>query len=87
MNIKVYSTPGCPWCNVAKDFFKSHDIDFEDIDVSVDQKAAEEMIKKSGQMGVPVIEIDNEIIVGFNKPVLEEILGINKTINEGEKGA
>jgi|AntAceMinimDraft_17_1070374.scaffolds.fasta_scaffold00853_5 glutaredoxin-like YruB-family protein len=87
MNIKVYSTPGCPWCNVAKDFFKSHDIDFEDIDVSVDQKAAEEMIKKSGQMGVPVIEIDNEIIVGFNKPVLEEILGINKTINEGEKDA
>ena len=87
MNIKVYSTPGCPWCNVAKDFFKSHDIDFEDIDVSVDQKAAEEMIKKSGQMGVPVIEIDDEIIVGFNKPVLEEILGINKTINEGEKDA
>jgi len=54
MNIKVYSTPGCPWCNVAKDFFKSHDIDFEDIDVSVDQKAAEEMIKKVGRWEYPL---------------------------------
>jgi len=85
MNIKVYSTPGCPWCNVAKDFFKSHDINFQDIDVSIDQKSAEEMIKKSGQMGVPVIEIDDKIVIGFNKPVLEEILGINKTIDEEEK--
>jgi len=81
MKIKVYSTPICPWCKVAKDFFTSHNIDFEDIDVSIDQKAAEEMIKKSGQMGVPVIEIDDKIVIGFNKPVLEEILGISKTIN------
>lgn len=85
MNIKVYSTPGCPWCNVAKDFFKSHHLDFEDIDVSLNEKAAQEMIKKSGQMGVPVIEIDDKIVIGFNKPVLEEILGINKTINEEKK--
>ena len=81
MKIKVYSTPICPWCKVAKDFFTSHNIDFEDIDVSIDQKAAEEMIKKSGQMGVPVIEIDDKIVIGFNKQILEEILGINKTIN------
>lgn len=85
MNIKVYSTPGCPWCNVAKDFFKSYNLDFEDIDVSIDEKAAQEMIKKSGQMGVPVIEIDDKIVIGFNKPVLEEILGVNKTINEEKK--
>ncbi|RLG16184.1 NrdH-redoxin [Candidatus Pacearchaeota archaeon] len=85
MNIKVYSTPGCPWCNVAKDFFKSHNLNFEDIDVSINEKAAQEMIKKSGQMGVPVIEIDDKIVIGFNKPVLEEILGINKTINEEKK--
>lgn len=85
MNIKVYSTPGCPWCNVAKDFFKSHNLDFKDIDVSINEKAAEEMIKKSGQMGVPVIEIDDKIVIGFNKPVLEEILGINKTIDEEKK--
>lgn len=76
MNVKVYSTPMCPWCNVAKDFLKSHNISFEDIDVSIDEKAAGEMIKKSGQMGVPVIEIDDKVIIGFNKPVLEEILGI-----------
>ena len=50
MNVKIYSTSGCSWCNVAKDFFKSHNLDFEDIDVSVDEKAAQEMIKKSGQM-------------------------------------
>ena len=85
MKIKVYSTSACPWCKVAKDFFTSHNINFEDIDVSVDQKAAQYMIEKSGQMGVPVIEIDDKIVIGFNKPVLEEILGINKTINEKEK--
>jgi len=84
MKVKVYSTPGCPWCNVAKDFFKSHNIDFEDIDVVVDQKAAQEMIKKSGQMGVPVIEIDDKIIIGFNKPVLEKILSLDKTEEEKE---
>lgn len=81
MNIKIYSTPGCPWCDVAKDFFKSHNMDFQDIDVSVDEKAAQYMIKESGQTSVPVIEIDDKIIIGFNKPILEEILGINKTIN------
>ena len=85
MKIKVYSTSACPWCKVAKDFLVSHNINFEDIDVSVDQKAAQYMIEKSGQMGVPVIEIDDKIIIGFNKPVLEEILGINKTINEEKK--
>lgn len=87
MNIKVYSTSGCPWCNVAKDFFKSHDLDFENIDVSVDQKAAKEMIKKSGQMEVPVIEIDDKIVIGFNKPVLEEILGLHKTEEEKKNSA
>ena len=79
MNVKIYSTPACPWCKVAKDFLESHNINFEYIDVSVDKNAAQEMIKKSGQMGVPVIEIDDKIIIGFNKPILEEILGINKT--------
>jgi len=82
MKVKVYSTPGCPWCNVAKGFLKSHNLDFQDIDVSVDEKAAQEMIKKSGQMGVPVIEIDDKIIIGFNKPVLEEILSLDKTEEE-----
>jgi len=87
MNVKIYSTSGCSWCNVAKDFFKSHNLDFEDIDVSVDEKAAQEMIKKSGQMEVPVIEIDDKIVIGFNKPVLEKILGLHKTEEEKKNSA
>jgi glutaredoxin 3 len=78
MTIKIYSAPMCPWCNVAKDFFTSLKIPFEEIDVSADEKAAQLMIEKSGQMGVPVIEIDDKIIVGFNKPLLEEILKLDK---------
>jgi len=82
MNVKVYSTPGCPWCKVAKDFLESHHINFEYIDVSVDENAAKTMIKKSGQMGVPVIEIDDQIVIGFNKQVIEELLGISEPNNE-----
>ncbi|MCD6568678.1 glutathione S-transferase N-terminal domain-containing protein [bacterium] len=78
MKVKVYSTPSCPWCRTVKEFLKNHNIEFEDIDVSVDQDAAKEMVLKSGQMGVPVIEIDENIVVGFNKPLLEELLGLNK---------
>lgn len=69
----------CPWCNVAKDFFSSLKLSFEEIDVSVDEKAAQKMIEKSGQMGVPVIEIDDKIVIGFNKPLLEEILELNQS--------
>jgi len=87
MVVKVYSTPVCPWCEAVKDFLSSHNISFEDIDVSVDEKAAQEMIKKSGQMGVPVIEIDDKIVIGFNKPALEEILGLHKTKEEKKNSA
>ena len=73
-NIKVYSTKSCPWCVKAKEFFKSKNIKFMDIDVGADQKAAQEMINKSGQMGVPVIDIDGKIIVGFDKETIEEAL-------------
>ncbi len=72
--VKVYSTPTCPYCHIAKEFLKKKGVDFEDIDVSKDQKAAHEMIHKSGQMGVPQIEIDNKIIVGFDKAALEKEL-------------
>ena len=82
MQVKVYSTPSCPWCEAAKDFLKNNNIPFEDIDVSLDQTKAQEMILKSGQMGVPVIEIDDKIVIGFNKSLLEEFLGLK--IN-GEK--
>jgi glutaredoxin 3 len=73
---KVYSTPSCPWCHKVKDFLKEHNIDFEDIDVASDHEAAHEMVEKSGQMGVPVIDINGKIIVGFNKPEIESALGI-----------
>jgi len=66
MKVKIYSTPQCHFCHLAKNFFKENDIEFEDIDVSTNREASQEMIEKSGQMGVPVIEINGKIIVGFN---------------------
>ena len=75
-NVKIYSTPTCPWCIRTKQFLKENNIIFEDIDVSLDQQAAKEMIKKSGQMGVPVLDIDGEIIVGFDKERIKQALGI-----------
>jgi len=72
----VYSTPTCPYCHMVKNFLAQNNIPFEDIDVSFDQRAAQEMIQKSGQMGVPVIDIDGQIVVGFDKGRLKQILGI-----------
>jgi glutaredoxin-like YruB-family protein len=72
--VTVYSTPTCPYCVMAKDFLRQNKIKFEDIDVASDKAKAQEMIKKSGQMGVPVIEIGNKIIVGFNKDELKKTL-------------
>lgn len=74
--VMVYSTPTCPFCIRAKQFLKDNKIQFEDIDVSADEGKANEMIKKSGQMGVPVIDIDGEFIVGFDKEKIKEVLGI-----------
>jgi glutaredoxin-like YruB-family protein len=76
--IKVYSTPTCPYCIMAKTFLKEHKLPFEDIDVSMNQKAAEEMIKLTGQMGVPVLVINGKVIIGFNKPALMQALGIKE---------
>jgi len=73
--VKVYSTHTCPYCKATKQFLKDSGIEFEDIDVSVDQKAAEEMIQKSGQMGVPVLDIEGQIIVGFDKETISKALG------------
>jgi glutaredoxin 3 len=74
--VKVYSTPTCPYCIRAKQFLKENNISFLDIDVVSDSIAAKEMIDKSGQMGVPVIEIDGKIIVGFDKGQIKQELGI-----------
>ena len=72
--IKVYSTPTCPYCVTLKKFLKEKGVKFDDIDVSADQKASEEMIDKSGQMGVPVSDINGEIVVGFDKEKICKIL-------------
>jgi glutaredoxin-like YruB-family protein len=74
--IKVYSTDSCPWCHKAKDWLKENNIEFEDINVGEDQEAAKEMAEKSGQRGVPVIMVDDEIIIGFNEEKLKELLGL-----------
>lgn len=74
--IIVYSTPTCPHCNNAKQFFKEHNVEFENINVAEDRAKAQEMVQKSGQMGVPVIDIDGKIVVGFDQGKIEEILGI-----------
>lgn len=72
--IKIYSTPICPYCVMAKDFLKKRNIAFEDVNVAADEVAAKEMIEKSHQMGVPVIDIDGEIFVGFNRAEIEQTL-------------
>ena len=74
--INVYSTPTCPYCHKVKEFLTQHKIQFQDIDVSTDRNAAMDMIKKSGQMGVPVTDIDGKIIIGFNVEALKEELKI-----------
>ena len=75
-NVVVYSTPTCPFCVRAKQYLKDNNIQFADIDVSENEEKAQEMIKKSGQMGVPVIEIDGQFIVGFDKDKIKEALAI-----------
>ncbi len=75
-DVTVYSTPICPFCKKAKDFLKQHDVKFEDVDVSADHERQHEMIEKSGQMGVPVLDIDGQIIVGFDVEKIKAALGI-----------
>ncbi|MCF8336030.1 MAG: hypothetical protein K9H65_05460 [Bacteroidales bacterium] len=72
----VYSTPTCPHCNNLKNYLRRNQIHFRDIDVSKDQKMAQELVKKSGQQGVPQTEINGRIIVGFNKQKIDELLNI-----------
>ncbi|MGI6162531.1 MAG: glutaredoxin family protein [Bacillota bacterium] len=74
--VVVYSTPTCPWCTRAKDYLKQAGIDFEEKDVSVDLQAAREMVKVSGQMGVPVLTIDGSVVVGFDKKKIDQLLGL-----------
>jgi len=72
--IKIYSTPFCPYCVTLKDYLKSKSVVFSDVDVSSDEKERDEMIELSGQIGVPVLNIDGKIIVGFDKEQIDQAL-------------
>jgi len=74
MNIKMYTTPFCKYCKIAKEIFIKKDIKFEEIDITRNQKLMDEMLKKSNQMTVPVFDINGQILVGFNRTKLEEAL-------------
>ncbi len=77
LKIKIYSTPACPHCRAAKNYFKSLGLPFKDVDVSKNPKEAELMVKKTHQYGVPVIEIGNQVVVGFNRSKINKLLGVN----------
>lgn len=75
----VFSTPTCGYCNMAKQYFRQNKIKFRDVDVSKDPVAARDMQRRSGQMGVPVIDIGGKIIVGFDKPKINDLLDLQET--------
>lgn len=74
--VKIYTTPTCVYCKMAKEYFKKNNIEYQELDVARDAKARDEMIQKSHQMGVPVIEINGEIVVGFDRGHLAKLLEI-----------
>lgn len=74
--VTMYTTPTCHFCAMAKEYFKENHIEYEVFDVASDAEKRKEMVEKSGQLGVPVIVIDSDIVVGFNKPKLARLLGI-----------
>jgi len=77
MTVKVYTTPTCPYCYTLKEFLKEHNIEFEDIDISKDEKVKDDIIKRSGAIGAPIIEVDGEIVVGFDRGKIVKLLGID----------
>ncbi|MBI2676807.1 MAG: glutathione S-transferase N-terminal domain-containing protein [Candidatus Yanofskybacteria bacterium] len=76
-NVEIYTTPSCPYCHLAKEYFKSKGIDYKEYNVAQDVKKREEMLKLVGQIAVPVIVINGQAILGFNKAKINELLGIN----------
>jgi len=76
--VKIFITPACPYCFTLKEFLKEKGIEFEEIDVSKDEKARDEMIKKSGRLEAPIIEIDGQIVVGFDKEKICKLLNIKE---------
>jgi len=76
MNIKIYSTPTCPYCKMAKAYFKEKGLEYEDIDVSANEVARKEAVEKSGIVGVPIIDIDGQIVAGFDKEKINQLLNL-----------
>lgn len=74
--VLIYTTPTCQYCKMAKEFFQAKGVEYTEFDVAADEAKRAEMVEKSGQMGVPVIDIENDIIVGFDEPKLRELLEI-----------
>ncbi len=77
MDVRIYTTPTCPYCAMAKKFLKEHNVAYTEVNVAADTKAAQEMIDKTGQMGVPVLEIGKKLIVGFDIDEIKAALGIS----------
>ncbi|MCP6720022.1 MAG: glutaredoxin family protein [Patescibacteria group bacterium] len=74
MSVKIYTTPSCVYCKMAKEFFKKNNIEYQELNVALDEKAREDMIQRSHQLGVPVIEINDQVFVGFNRLEIEKAL-------------
>ncbi len=74
--VEIYSTPTCHFCHMAKDWFTANNVKFVDHDVAADLERRKEVLEMTGQMGVPVIKIGNDVVIGFNQPKLEELLNI-----------
>lgn len=74
MSVIIYSTPSCAYCKMAKEYLQKKNVAFSEYNVAGDPRRAEEMVRKSGQMGVPVIEIDGRVIIGFNRPEIDRAL-------------
>ena len=75
-HVRIYTTSTCPWCIKTKEFLKAHNINYQEVNVGLDEKARNEMFEKSGQFGVPVTDVNGTIIVGYDKEALKKVLGL-----------
>ena len=76
--VKVYTTQTCPYCTMVKNFLKENGVEFVEKNVAIDRAAAVEMVEKSGQMGVPVLDINGEILIGFNRDAIKKSLNLKE---------
>jgi glutaredoxin 3 len=73
--VTIYTTPTCPWCKRTKDWLKANNVAFKEVDVSIDEAKARQLVERTGQVGVPVTEVDGRLILGFNADELKKALG------------